>query len=60
MVVMLLPVIPIGFMQIFGKLVIFQLWTSSSAISFRSDSYHKSKIIVVSPLNARDQVDPRK
>ena len=42
---------------IYGKSVIFQLWTSSSAILFRSDSYFST---VVSPLNARDQTDPEK
>ena len=42
---------------IYGKSVIFQLWTSSSAILFWSDGYFST---VVSPLNACDQTDPRK
>ena len=41
---------------IYGRSVIFQLWTLSSAILFWSDSYST----VVSPLNARDQTDPKK
>ena len=53
-VVMLLPV---RTHWIYAKSVIFQLWTSSGAILFRSDSYFST---VGSPLNARDQTHLRK
>ena len=44
---------------IYGKSVMFQLWTSSSTILFwsASDSYFST---VVSPLNAGNQTDPQK
>ena len=50
-------VVPVGFMR-----DSYELWTSSRSYAeqfynFRSDSH---ALIVVSPLNARDQVDPKK
>jgi len=51
-VIFSVAVLPTGFMERSGKSVMFQLWTSITT------AFHPV-VIVVSPLNALDQIDAK-